>query len=115
MVDGEIQNYQGLSSDIQVVVVKPTTPSGYCFIVEHSLTEVTCPTVSTNVITKRERTMGGGVTQNFQGFPSNMPVIIVKHFAPYGYCLSVEHLLTKVTWPAVSTDTSANEILAYHG
>ena len=58
--------------------------------------------------------MMDGKTQNMQGFLADMPVIIVEYAMPYGYGLSVEHLLTKVTCPAVSTDASTKEE-THHG
>ena len=54
-----------------------------------------------------------GKTQNIQGFLSDSPVIIVEHTTPYGYRLSVEYLLTKVTCPAMSTDTNTKETAYY--
>ena len=61
----------------------------------------------------RWRTVVDGQTQNFQGFFSDMPGIILKHTSPYGYRLSVEHLLMKVTCLAVSTDPSTKEVAHY--
>ena len=52
MIDGETQNFQGFLSDSPEVIVEPTTPSGYCFPVEHLLTKVICSAVSTDIITK---------------------------------------------------------------
>ena len=50
-----------------------------------------------------------GQTQNFQGFLSDNPVTVVEPTPPYGYCLSVEDLFTKVICSIVSTDTIAKE------
>ena len=53
--------------------------------------------------------MVDGETQNFQGFMSDLPGIIVKYITPYGYCLRVENPLTNVICPGVSTDTDGRE------
>jgi len=43
----------------------------------------------------------------FRASRSDIAIIIVEHTTAYGYCLSVDHLLTKVTCPAVSIQTLA--------
>ena len=53
MADGKTQDFQGFLSDNRVIMVEPMTPYGYRLIVEHPLTEVTCPpAVNTDTNTK---------------------------------------------------------------
>ena len=57
--------------------------------------------------------MVDGEPQNIQGFPSDMPVIIMQYATPYRYCINTDHPLTKVTYPAVSTDTNTKDGVYY--